>query len=393
MRNIIFVQPNQIGLDVLPIQWQKIAHSKRKRKRALPIGMFYLMVNIGMPIQYIDNYMSQLSNSELAKHCIDTVGPEGLVCFGGTCFEWLQAKQVANLVKQKMPQIKTIYGGPNAKARPNKHAKYFDHIFTCGEDFLKYMGMDDNLKIWPTMLDIKRRHPNIDLRYYAHNNIFSGHGCPFNCRFCASKYINNRQVYFRPVDNIITEIKQCGHKYIIFREDNFIINKDRLKLLCRELARLGVKWECQARVSSLDSKTIKLLKDSGCVLISCGFESACDATLKYIDKGHTVSDMNNVIELFRKHNMYYTGGFIVGLPNEGKQEVRTTIDFINKLRTDPLSRVPSKPVQFLGLPVSDLYFEVIKQDLVNYNWCDGELLLCDTGHIKFGDVERMIHEG
>jgi len=376
LRNVILVQPDQILQGLRP-GWSKIIKGKRNFKRAIPVGLFLLLVNI-KEAHFIDNYMERLTSDELADYCLKCVGDNGVVGFGGTCFEWRQAADVSKILKRRAPNITTVYGGPNAKARPNKHKKYFDMVFRTGEEFLEYLGLEPSLPLWPTS-----KYKN-----YAKNSIFSGYGCTFNCRFCASKYISNRQVYFRPIESVIAEIKSLGCSSIEFREDNFTINKNRLKSICFELVKLNIKWSCQARVKSLNTETIKMMVGSGCNLVSCGFESGNNTTLKEINKGHTVDDIRRTVDRLNKYNLPYTGGFIVGLPNEGEKEIVNTIKFIEELQS-PISNIPKKPVQFIGLPVSELYFEVQEKNLVEHNWCDGEVLFCGTEKLTCKEVETL----
>ncbi len=377
MRNVILVQPDQIGLEGLRPSWKKLIKGKRRSKRSIPLGLFMLLANI-KDANFIDNYLKQLTDRELAKYCLERVGSHGIVGFGGTCFEWRQAADVSSILKKLAPNITTVYGGPNAKSRPDKHKKYFDLVFKTGEEFLAYLGLEPSLTIWPK-----------SVKDYAANNIFSGYGCTFSCRFCASKSIGNRQIYFRPIDDVINEIKALKQSKIVFREDNFTINKPRLSALCYELSKLNIKWSCQARVNSLDTKTIKMMVGSGCNLVSCGFESGNDSTLEEINKGHTVDDILRTVEKLNKYNLPYTGGFIVGLPNEGEKEIVNTINFIKKIQS-PISCIPKRPVQFIGLPVSELYFEVQEKNLVEYDWNDGEVLFCGTEKLTCLEIENII---
>lgn len=383
MRNVILVQPDQLDVESLRPGWAKIVFNRRNKKCTIPVGLSLLLVNI-KGAHFIDNQIKRLSNEELAVHCLEHVGNDGIVGFGGTCFEWRQAADVSAILKIRAPNITTVYGGSNAKARPEKHKKYFDIVFNTGEEFLSYIGLEPSLPVWPTYSDIpKAISKNYDLK-----NIFSGYGCSFDCRFCASKYINNRQVYFRPIDSVIDEIIKLKHSLIIFREDNFTLNKPRLKAICSKLARLGIRWRCQSRVNSLDSETIKMMVGSGCIFVSCGFESGNDTTLKAINKGHTVDDIYRTVDLLNKYNLPYSGGFIVGLPNEGEKEIINTINFMRKIKSS-ISSLDTNPVQFIGLPVSELYLEVQEKNLVEYNWHDGEVLFCGTEKLTCKEVERL----
>ena len=127
---VVLVFPHITKLDELSDWWYPPA-SKRKEKRkvVIPLGMLYLCSSIQANHEavFIDNSVHRLSDDQLADWCLkhepDVVG------FGGTCLEWPQASSVAVQIKSRNPKILTVYGGPNATARTEKHVLYFDYVF------------------------------------------------------------------------------------------------------------------------------------------------------------------------------------------------------------------------------------------------------------------------
>jgi radical SAM superfamily enzyme YgiQ (UPF0313 family) len=414
---IILIQPDQIGMDFYKFSYLKTMLGKRKAKRILPLGLLYLATSLDCSIEFVDNYFLRLSNDKLANHCLKKIGSDkGIVGFGGTCLEWQQASQVSKLLKRD--NIITVYGGPNATARPEKHVNYFDFVFRgIGiESFNQFVkgnnresisglcwknhivnpcfDLDFNKYKWPSIKILKDKNININYSNYSLESISSSIGCPFHCRFCAAKFIWNKSVFFREPDDVLDEVRYLKDTFNIskinFREDNFTINKDRLLYFCKELKKIKVNWKCQSRISSLNDELLSIMKDAGCVEISCGFESANDSMLSYIQKGHTVNDIKRVILLFEKHRIAYTGGFIVGFPTETKEEIINTCNFIKKIRKNKLCGVPKKPCRFLGIPTSELYNEIIKDNLIEYNWNDGELLFTKTKNLSSEEVDKLI---
>lgn len=410
---IILVFPNQIYLEQIPFRYKDILINKRNTKRIAPLGMLSLLCNSVHDTIFIDNYIEKKTNKELIDFCINQIGThKGVVAFGGTCVENPQAVQVSQELRKK--GIKTIYGGPNATVRPQKHINDFDFVI-CGVgvrsfgllvngifnnervDEIPGVCFDGQIKTpndlsdlndykWPSKKDIPKRYKN----QYQLNSIITSIGCPFECAFCASKQIWNRKVYFRSPDSVIDEVKSIGCKVLEVRDDNFSINKERLLWFCRKFKKLGIRWSCQARVSSLNAKIIQTMKDSGCVLISCGFESGNDSTLKIINKGHTVSQMREIINIFEKIKINYSGGFIVGFPNENEKEILDTVSFVKENRKKSrYSKIPKEIMGFLGFPKSQLYNQIIEQELVEYNWQDGEILFPKTNFVSRKRVESL----
>jgi len=214
---------------------------------------------------------------------------------------------------------------------------------------------------------------------YPADMVISSRGCPYDCSFCSSKYFWERRYGARGVEDVIDEIKHMMAKYgtktIHFREDLFTARKDRVLVFCEKLKELEIDWTCQSRVNLIDESLLRVMKKSGCKGISFGFESANEHTLKFLNKGTTVQDNIIAIDLCEKVGMNWTGGFMAGVINENKEDIINTFNFMKKVSSYKHSFVPKGVARFLGFPVSATYFQLLKEDLVAYDWLDGELLI------------------
>jgi len=418
---IVLVQPDQIESDLSKYNYFDLMKRKRKAKRILPLGLLYIASSLQQhSVVFVDNYFQRYSNEKLLKFCLQNIDTgKGVVGFGGTCLEWFQAACVSKMIKKVRPDITTVYGGPNATARPEKHVNYFDYVIRgvgvdsfkllinghkkenisglcwCGHIVEPCFTLDFSKNKWPTLKILEGMNLKINYSNYSLGSILSSIGCPFQCKFCAAKYIWNRSVFFRDADEVLKEVKYLKNKglhVIHFREDNFTINKERLYYFCKELKKINIRWTCQSRIKSLDEYIIPTMKESGCREISCGFESINDSILSYVGKGHTSEDIKYGISLFEKYGMSYTGGFIVGFPNETKQEIINTCNFIKSIRKNKLCGVPAKPSKFLGIPVSELYNEVVNNNQIEYNWNDGELLFIKNKEVTTNEIDKLINK-
>jgi radical SAM superfamily enzyme YgiQ (UPF0313 family) len=191
------------------------------------------------------------------------------------------------------------------------------------------------------------------------------------------------------MDEIYYIVNSLHIKNIVFREDNFSTNRNRMIDFCEQFRRLKISWSCQARISAIDDELVKIMKASGCKQVSCGWESINDSTLTYIKKGHTAQQIVDTISIFEKNKLRYTGGFIVGLPNENKEEILSTTNFVKSTKHNRYSNIP-RVVRFLGIPASELYWEILRDDLVEYNWNGGELLFPRTRYLSGKEIEALI---
>jgi len=72
---------------------------------------------------------------------------------------------------------------------------------------------------------------------------------------------------------------------------------------------------------------VKTMRDSGCVLISYGFESASQRMLKSMKKYITISQTEKIVEISRKYEMPIPASFIIGMPGEDNKSCQETLDF------------------------------------------------------------------
>ncbi len=71
------------------------------------------------------------------------------------------------------------------------------------------------------------------------------------------------------------------------------------------------------------------------VWLEIGLQSVHNRTLRLINRGHTYEDFINAVKLVRKEkNILICAHIILGLPGEGREDMRKTIEEINRLRLD-----------------------------------------------------------
>ncbi|KKN75723.1 hypothetical protein LCGC14_0378270 [marine sediment metagenome] len=229
--------------------------------------------------------------------------------------------------------------------------------------------------------------------------VVASRGCPHACSFCSSKSIWQQRHKTRPAAFVADEIRMMQRLYstktIHFRGDNTTANATYLESLCKELKTLhnetGLTWICQSRINVLSRPTIRMMKKAGCRVICAGFESANDETLQAIDKGFLFKDVVHAIENLEREEMFYSGGFIVGAPNEGEKEIERTLLFTRNVSRLPHSFIPRGAGRLVGWPVSEMYNEMLANpELIAFNWQCGEQIISNTRKLSAAQVESCI---
>ena len=123
--------------------------------------------------------------------------------------------------------------------------------------------------------------------YLAHNKknpyihpgfvlIESGRGCPYHCSFCAPAKMWESTVRYRPIPEIIEEMKFLaaqGGDFSFFTQDN--LEENFLKTFSETLIKenVNISWGCYSRLDRLSDNMADLLSKAGCRLIFTGFET------------------------------------------------------------------------------------------------------------------------
>ena len=131
--------------------------------------------------------------------------------------------------------------------------------------------------------------PRYDLlkknRYVNCTFVQTSRGCHQGCTFCAEPLMNGLKFRYRPVDEVVHEMEKCGSRVVSINDADFFGTPDRPKEVMLALKGRGIQW--QAGVTSKlaqDDRMLELAAESGCTMLSIGFELISRATLKSVHK-------------------------------------------------------------------------------------------------------------
>jgi len=167
-----------------------------------------------------------------------------------------------------------------------------------------------------------------------------GRGCRFGCEFCAISRFFSRSCHFRPVEEVIEEIRAQGRKLIFFIDDNLVSDHEAAKLLLQRLIPLKLRWVGQASIDMTeDAELMELIERSGCQGFVIGFESinpdnlyAAGKTSNLAPSGDDWDCYRRQIGILRGHHLQTWAAFTLGYDNDTFDSILQTLTFAEQNR-------------------------------------------------------------
>lgn len=246
--------------------------------------------------------------------------------------------------------VRVVIGGIHATMCQKEASQYADAIVTGEAE-----------TIWPQVMEDARRgelkrvyagglgnmeripparHDLLPTGYFF-GSIQTNRGCPLNCNFCSVTAFNGGKFRYRPIEDVIEELKAIPEKNVLIVDDNLIgTRKDhiaRAKDLFRAMikARVRKRWIAQVTINMADDdELLTLAAQSGCRGVFIGFESSTEEGLIEVRKKFNIQkgrDFKASVRRMQRHGIIVTGSFIMGLDSDkkgvGKRLAQAGLDY------------------------------------------------------------------
>jgi len=288
----------------------------------------------------------------------------------------VNAHHVARALKEKAPEIPIVAGGNHVTALPERTLKEFPcfDIVVIGEGEITFPELvkalaqgrglsgvaglafrdKDNICLtghrgrirnldelpppsWDLIPDIPTYYRPwlTSVKKLPAFSLITSRGCPSQCTFCDRSVFGNYIASHSP-EYIAAMIKELSSKYsiryIMFDDDNLLLNKERLFRLFELLkeCNLRMPFSCQSRVDTIDEEMLTRLKEAGCRQIQFGIESGSQKILDAMKKNITLEQIHRAITMTRKKGIDAMGFFILGYPGETEETLQDTLKLIKK---------------------------------------------------------------
>lgn len=395
--------------------------------------------NKGIEVNLIDCITKNFTLED-TLNAISSYGPDYIMCetTTPTCsYDY----NTLNEIKNKFPNIKIICGGTHPTILPDevlKECKGIDIVVRQEYDFtvpeivqaggdeivndnqlkniegVSYRTSDGSivhnidrplveLDELPWVSKVYRKFLNYDDYAYAFAQkpmiqIVSSRGCPNKCNFCSYPSTMGGRLYrLRSVNDLVDEIEYILKeipeiKEIFIEDDTFTVNKQRVMDVCDEILKRNLKpvWSCNTRVD-LDYETMAKMKEAGCRLLVCGYESGNQDVLDKTKKGITLEQSRNFAKAAHELNIKVFGCFMIGLTGDNLDTINQTYEFAKELYPDMCffqQAVPFPGTEFYNWAKSNGY--LITEDYSKWLNDDGYLnCLVDYPYADHGEIEKI----
>lgn len=373
-----------------------------------PLGIMSIAAVLeqnGVPVEIIDCYAAP-APAEAVLDKILAKQPD-MVGFSCTTSSFVEGYRVAELLKERCPEIVTVVGGAHActiGAPLLDSYPAIDYLVIGeGEQTMLELALSsaENVENIPGIayrkegigtltaqreliadldsLPFPAYHllPDFPKRYTLplfsfptapNTSIISSRGCPYSCSYC-DRSVFARGFRFNSPEYIIEHVamlnRNYGIRHVFFYDDLFTFDRKRVQRFCelKKEKQLKVTYNCIARLEHVDQELLALLKGSGCWQVNFGIESGDPEVVKKHRKFFGLDEVGRKLQMVKEAGMRVKGLFMVGLPGEDEAAIRRTIEYALSL---PLEEI--NVTKFTPFPGAPVYKTIREQGEFDENW-------------------------
>jgi hypothetical protein len=198
--------------------------------------------------------------------------------------------------------------------------------------------------IGPGACDVVHDYPR---HYYdsgGYGQIQTKRGCPMNCIYCTTPWLEGRTYRFRPIPHAVEEMRAYrdvwGVRDFFFVDGTFNHPVDHALEVCEAIlqADLGVRWYACVTPAAMPDELARAMKRAGCMGVTLTPDSCSDTVLKAYDKGFTTAEVAESVAALKRHGLAIDTCIIVGGPGETRQTVAESVAFCDKHLRDDVVR-------------------------------------------------------
>lgn len=311
---LVWISPEIVGISCVTVKMKSVLKVAR------------IIKNYSLDIKVVlGGHHSQIYAKDILNNCLDVdfiikgEGEESLVELADL-LEKQKLKNGSNLEESLKNIDGLVFRDDLGKACENRPRSFISNL-----DSLPYAESAKYYK--------NERLINLPL-----SSIMTSRGCPYQCSYCATNQIWQRNIRRRSVENVINEIEyrisEQNIREFNFLDDCFTMNKNWILEFCNLILRknISINWSCISSISFIDETLFGLIVRAGCNKINLGIESGSERILELCNKHLNLNHARKIFDYARKYRISTTAYFMMGFPTETKDDIKKTQELICELK-------------------------------------------------------------
>lgn len=296
---------------------------------------------------------------------------------------------------------KVVLGGLHVKFNQEEALKHADSLLigetegiweTLLEDYSFKRLQSKYERTEPVELSSINKYPTDLIPIGKFNYVWSvvvSRGCVNQCSYCLVHKFFNEEMRFRPVDDVVEEIRLSGAKIVELHSDNLTANRDYALELFTKLIPLNIKWVAETTADFADDdELLKLAALSGLSYLLLGLETPSKQALENADKEFlSVSRVKEQLKKLHQYNIVVDSGMLFGFDSHTEDIFDESINYVRNIELDvPHGIIP------IPFPGSNFYKQLEEEGrILTKDWSkyDGRHLVYKHPHLN----EKEITEG
>jgi radical SAM superfamily enzyme YgiQ (UPF0313 family) len=159
------------------------------------------------------------------------------------------------------------------------------------------------------------------------NTIIATRGCPHRCRYCNLRQIYNPKLRFRPVEEVVAEVRTFRSPFFTFWDDQLFMDAGYAMRLFAGLAGAGKRWAAMVTLASTrNERLLAAAARAGCACLFLGLESFSSESLRLANKAFNVMDSyEEGIARIHRQKITVQAGIVFGFDGDDESTFEATL--------------------------------------------------------------------
>jgi radical SAM superfamily enzyme YgiQ (UPF0313 family) len=185
------------------------------------------------------------------------------------------------------------------------------------------------------------------------NTVIATRGCPHRCAYCNLRQIYAPVLRFRPVDEVVAEVRGIRSPIFAFWDDQLFMDRSYALRLFAGLEGAHRRWAAMVTAASArDERLLAAAARAGCVCLFLGLESFSARNLELAQKSfNVVESYEDVVARIHARGISVQAGIVFGFDGDDETTFEKTLAQATRLGLD--GATVSLLTPFPGTPLYD----------------------------------------